>query len=80
MREVDQLDAAHLRVIVDDASTALPGRGRGHRPTAAARCAAASETRPSFDTVFATLVERQRAEDAAAAEAAEAATSTGEAA
>ena len=66
---VDQVDPTHLRVVVDDASTALPDvveavTGRG------AEVQAASETRPSFDTVFATLVERSR--DAAAAAAADA--------
>ena len=76
VREVDQLDVNHLRVIVDDASTALPDVVQAITDRGG-EVASASETRPSFDTVFATLVERQRAEDAAAAEAA---SSTGEAA
>jgi ABC-2 type transport system ATP-binding protein len=59
VRDVSQLDPTHLRVVVEDASTALPDvveavTGRG------AEVSSASETRPSFDTVFATLVERAR--------------------
>jgi ABC-2 type transport system ATP-binding protein len=60
VRSVEQLDPAHLRVVVDDASTALPdvveavSRHGGEVATA-------GESRPSFDTVFATLVERDRA-------------------
>jgi hypothetical protein len=68
VREVDQDGPSHLQVTVDDASTALPDvvqavTDRGAEVTTA------REVRPSFDTVFATLVERQRAEAAAAAEA-----------
>ncbi len=63
---VEPLDPHRLRVTVDDAGTALPdvidaigepGR-RGHLSPA--------RYRPSFDAVFATLVERDRAEHARA--------------
>ena len=60
VRDVDQLDTSHLRVVVDDASTALPDVVEAVG-AAGAEVRSASETRPSFDTVFATLVERQRA-------------------
>ena len=70
VREVDQDDATHLRVIVEDASIALPDVVQAVTDRGG-EVVAASETRPSFDSVFATLVERQRAEDAAAAAAAE---------
>jgi len=60
VRSVAQDDPRHVRVIVDDAGSALPDvveavRARG------AEVASASEARPSFDAVFATLVERDRA-------------------
>jgi ABC-2 type transport system ATP-binding protein len=60
VRSVEQLEAGHLRVVVDDASTALPDvveaiGGRG------GEIVSAQETRPSFDTVFAALIERDRA-------------------
>lgn len=59
VREVEQHDDRHLRVVVDDAGTALPDvveaiSERGGEVTSA------SETRPTFDSVFATLVERDR--------------------
>jgi ABC-2 type transport system ATP-binding protein len=60
VRDVDQLDTSHLRVVVDDASTALPDVVEAVGASGA-EVRSASETRPSFDTVFATLVERQRA-------------------
>ncbi len=71
VRAVDQADATHLRVTVDDAATALPDvveavTSRG------ADVVSAQESRPSFDAIFTTLVQRDR--DARAAEAATAAT------
>lgn len=70
VRHVDQVDARHLRVTVDDAATGLPDvvsaidAGGGE-------VVSAREVRPSFDAVFATLVEREQerrdALDAAAA-------------
>ena len=65
VRDIDQADPTHVRVTVDDASTALPDvvEAVGQH---GAEVRSASETRPSFDTVFATLVERQRDADAAA--------------
>ena len=77
VRDVDQEDPTHLRVIVEDASVALPDVVQAVTDRGA-EVVAASETRPSFDTVFATLVERQREADAAAEAAA--ATDAGEAA
>jgi ABC-2 type transport system ATP-binding protein len=70
VRDVDQADPTHLRVIVDEAAAGLPDvvqaiADRGGEVVSAA------ETRPSFDAVFATLVERQREADAAAAASAE---------
>jgi ABC-2 type transport system ATP-binding protein len=72
VHEVDQVDGTHLRIVLDDASTGIPdvveaitSRGGEVR--------SASEARPSFDTVFATLVERQHAADAAEEAAAAAA-------
>ncbi len=78
VRDVDQVDARHLRVVVDDASTALPDVVEAVG-AAGAEVRSASEARPSFDTVFATLVERQRDQDEAAAAAAEAETTESEA-
>ena len=71
VREVDQVDGTHLRIVLDEASTGIPDvveaiTSRGGEVRSAA------EARPSFDTVFATLVERQQAADAAAEAAAEA--------
>ena len=77
VRDVDQDDATHLRVVVDDASTALPDVVEAVTQRGG-EVVSASEARPSFDSVFATLVERQREADAAAAEAA--AAESGEAA
>ncbi len=62
--DVEQVDPTHLRVIVADAAEAVPDvveaiRGRGGEVTSA------RETRPSFDSVFATLVERDRAKQEA---------------
>jgi ABC-2 type transport system ATP-binding protein len=69
VRDVDQLDPTHLQVTVDDASTALPDVVQAVTDRGG-DIVTASETRPSFDSVFATLVERQRAaDDAAAADA-----------
>jgi ABC-2 type transport system ATP-binding protein len=64
VRSVEQLEPTHLRVVVEDASTAMPDvveavKGRG------GEVASARETPPSFDTVFAALVERDRATAAA---------------
>ncbi|CAN5515162.1 ABC transporter ATP-binding protein [soil metagenome] len=64
VRGVEQIDPRHLRVTVDDAAIALPDvvdavRERG------GEVASASEVRPSFDTIFATLVERDRTERSA---------------
>jgi ABC-2 type transport system ATP-binding protein len=70
VREVDQPDPTHVRVTVDEASTALPDVVEAIGAHGA-EVRSASEARPSFDTVFATLVERQRDADAAAAAAAE---------
>ena len=66
VRTVDQVDATHLRVTVDDAATALPDvveavNSRG------GDVASAQESRPSFDAVFTTLVQRERDARAAAA-------------
>ena len=66
VRTVDQVDATHLRVTVDDAATALPDvveavSSRG------GDVASAQESRPSFDAVFTTLVQRERDARAAAA-------------
>lgn len=75
VQRVEQRSPRQVRVIVEDAATALPDvvealTSRG------AEVASASEVRASFDDVFATLVERDRAIH----EAATAATDTGEAA
>ncbi len=56
---VEQIDTTHMRFIVTDAAEAVPDvvdaiRGRDGEVTSA------REARPSFDTVFATLVERDR--------------------
>lgn len=66
VRRVDQVDATHLRVTVGDAATALPNvvealSARG------GDVASAQESRPSFDAVFTTLVQRERDAQAAAA-------------
>ena len=57
IRAIEQIDARRVRATVDDAATALPDvveaiRARGGEVTSA------QEVRPSFDEVFATLVER----------------------
>jgi ABC-2 type transport system ATP-binding protein len=59
VRSVEQVDPQHLRVIVDDAGSALPDVVEAIRQRGG-DVASASEARPSFDTVFATLVERDR--------------------
>jgi ABC-2 type transport system ATP-binding protein len=76
VRRVDQRGPRLLRVVVDDAAVALPdvvegiGQGGGEVKTA-------SEQRPSFDEVFAVLVERDRAAaEARVAEATVAAAAT----
>lgn len=73
VRTVDQVDAVHLRVTVDDAATALPDvvaavSSRG------GDVASAQESRPSFDAVFTTLVQRDRDAQAATAATADAGT------
>jgi ABC-2 type transport system ATP-binding protein len=60
VRDVEQHDDRHLRVVVDDAGEALPEVVEAVRQHGG-DVASASEARPSFDTVFATLVERDRA-------------------
>ncbi len=72
VRNVEQVDATHLRVVVDVAGTALPEVVESVRQRGA-EVASASEARPSFDSVFATLVERDRAEHASDADDSEAA-------
>ncbi len=72
---IERIDSRRVRITVDDAATALPDlvdaiRERG------GEIASAQEVRPSFDAVFTTLVERDRAshpDDAAPADAGEAA-------
>jgi ABC-2 type transport system ATP-binding protein len=64
VRSIDQLDARHLRFTVDDAGTALPDVVEAIR-SGGGEVTSAQEVRPSFDTVFATLVERDRDERAA---------------
>ena len=61
VRSVEQIDPHHLRVIVNDAAKALPEvvEAVGER---GGEVTSAREARPSFDAVFATLVERDRAE------------------
>jgi ABC-2 type transport system ATP-binding protein len=60
VRRVEQDGPRHLRVIVDDASVATPDlvEAIGAR---GGEVAAARESRPSFDDVFAALVHRDRA-------------------
>lgn len=65
VRTVEQPDPRHVRVIVDDAAAALPDVVEAVR-TRGGEVASASESRPSFDAVFATLVERDRAAHAEA--------------
>ena len=60
VRSLDQQDSRHVRVVVDDAATALPEVVEAIRE-AGGEVASASEARPSFDAVFASLVERDRA-------------------
>ena len=60
VRRVEQLDPRHLRVTVDDAAVALPDVVEAVSQRGG-EVASASEARPSFDTIFATLVERDRA-------------------
>lgn len=59
VRAVEQIDARKLRVTVDDAATAMPDvvAAVGEH---GAEVVSAREMRPSFDSVFATLVERER--------------------
>lgn len=66
VRRVEQIDPRHLRVTVDDAAVALPDVVEAVRQRGG-EVASASEVRQSFDTIFATLVERDRAERSAAA-------------
>jgi ABC-2 type transport system ATP-binding protein len=72
VRDVEQHDPTHLRVTVEDASVAMPDVVQAVNDRGA-EVASAREARPSFDTVFATLVERQRGLDAEAAPSDEAA-------
>jgi ABC-2 type transport system ATP-binding protein len=60
VRSLDQEDSRHVRVVVEDAGTALPEVVEAIRQ-AGGEVVSASEARPSFDAVFATLVERDRA-------------------
>lgn len=59
VRSVERRGPSTLRVTVDDASTALPDVVDAINQ-AGGDVAAARETRPSFDEVFAILVERER--------------------
>ena len=70
VRAVHQVDATHLRVTVDDAATALPDVVEVVT-SFGADVVSARESRPSFDAVFTTLVQRDR--DARAADEASAA-------
>jgi ABC-2 type transport system ATP-binding protein len=76
VRRVEQRSPRHFLVTVDDAGTALP-KIVGAIEDAGFEVASSSEYRPSFDDVFAALVERHRdglaRAEAEAAEAAEAA-------
>lgn len=58
--DVEQVDPTHLRVIVEDAAAAVPDVVEAIRDRSG-EVTSAREARPSFDTVFATLVERDRA-------------------
>ncbi|MGK2851647.1 MAG: ATP-binding cassette domain-containing protein [Candidatus Limnocylindrales bacterium] len=77
VRRVEQVDARNLRVTVEDAATALPDvvSAIGER---GGEVVSAREMRPSFDSVFATLVEREQ--ERRAAMDAETAAAAGEAA
>lgn len=77
IRHVNQVDARNLRVTVEDAATAIPDvvAAVGER---GGEVVSAREVRPNFDSVFATLVEREQERRAAAA--ADAATDAGAAA
>lgn len=70
VRSVEQRGPSSMRVITDDAATAVPDvvEAIGEQGT---EVASARETRPSFDAVFATLVERDRAAKAADAPSAD---------
>lgn len=59
VRAVEQIDARNLRVTVDDAATAMPDVVAAVDEHGA-EVVSAREMRPSFDSVFATLVERER--------------------
>lgn len=61
VKRVEALSSRHLRVTVDDAATALPDVVEAITERGG-EVASAQETRPSFDAVFATLVERDRDE------------------
>ncbi|MFP5342645.1 MAG: ABC transporter ATP-binding protein [Candidatus Limnocylindria bacterium] len=64
VRSVEQRGPRSMRVVTDDAATAVPDvvAAIGEHGT---EVASARETRPSFDAVFATLVERDRDAEAA---------------
>jgi ABC-2 type transport system ATP-binding protein len=72
VREVRQRSARELLVTVDDAATALP-KIVGAIEDAGFAVASSSEYRPSFDDIFATLVDRHRRERADTVAAQEAA-------
>ncbi|HEX6867631.1 MAG TPA: ABC transporter ATP-binding protein [Candidatus Limnocylindrales bacterium] len=60
VRKVEQDGPRHLRITVDDAATATPDLVEAIG-TRGGEVASAREARPSFDDVFAALVERDRA-------------------
>jgi ABC-2 type transport system ATP-binding protein len=66
---IETVDAGTLRVTVEDAATALPDVVEAVRASGG-ETTGAREVRPSFDEVFAILVERERAARAAAEAAA----------
>jgi ABC-2 type transport system ATP-binding protein len=72
---IERIDARRARITVDDAATALPDLVDSIR-AGGGEITSAQEVRPSFDAVFTTLVERDRAahpDGAASADAGEAA-------
>lgn len=60
VRSVQRIDVRRLRLVVDDAATVLPELVDGVA-AAGGEVVSAQEERPSFDTVFANLIERERA-------------------
>jgi ABC-2 type transport system ATP-binding protein len=61
VRRVDQYGPRHFRLTVDDAATSVPDIVEATN-AAGVDVASIGEIRPTFDEVFATLVERHRAE------------------